>query len=331
MSDPTYYTVTIDTEEEWDWNGGWPVERLQVTNTRVLPKFQALCARFGVRPTYFTNLAILQYEESRGTLLDIARDDGVEIGMHIHPWNTPPVAADTTVTPRSTFLRNLSPDNVRAKLTSVYSEFERHGMRPTSFRGGRYSSGGVVHEFLQERGFVAECSVVPFTTWPDDGAPDYRHRDLTPARIAPAAAGQSALWELPLTLGYSRRPFRFWQRTLETIESTALRKLRLIGIAERLGIVRRVWLNFEIGDRYDWTGFLKLLRRTGVRHVCFTVHSSSLAAGPGPYTRSAADEQRIFQQIERVFATLSRWPEFVPATASEVARKLEQQYACTRN
>jgi hypothetical protein len=331
MSEPTYYTVTIDTEEEWDWNGGWPVRDLAVSNARVLPKFQQLCQRFGVRPTYFTNLAILQNAESRGTLLEIARERGVEIGMHIHPWNTPPIATDTTITPRSTFLRNLPAEVVRAKLGSVYSEFQRLGMRPTSFRGGRYSSGGAIHEFLQEHGFVAECSVVPYTTWPDDGAPDYRHRDLTPARIAPTGEGQSALWELPLSLGYSRRPFRFWQRTLETIEKTALRKLRLIGLAERLGIVRRVWLNFEIADPYDWSSFLKLLRRLGVSCICFTMHSSSLAAGPGPYTRTDDDERRIFGQIERTFATLSRWPEFVPATASEVARHLEQQYACTGN
>src|SRR5688572_14426867 len=109
MHDSTQYTVTIDTEEEWDWDGGWPVERLAVTSARALPKFQALCAKFGVRPTYFTNLAILQNDKSRATLQEVAKNDGVEIGMHIHPWNTPPLAGNITVTPRATFLRNLPP------------------------------------------------------------------------------------------------------------------------------------------------------------------------------------------------------------------------------
>ena len=33
---PTYYMVTIDTEEEWDWGAGWPIEQLRVSNIRVL-------------------------------------------------------------------------------------------------------------------------------------------------------------------------------------------------------------------------------------------------------------------------------------------------------
>jgi hypothetical protein len=331
MLERTSYLVTIDTEEEWDWNAGWPVGEPAVTNARALPKFQALCTKYGVKPTYFTNLPILENSESRQILLDVARAGGVEIGMHIHPWNTPPVASKTAPTARNTFLHNLPQQTIRAKLATVYDGFVAAGLRPTSFRGGRYSSGGIVHDFLQERGFAAECSVVPFTTWPDEGAPDYRHRDLTPYRIAPTKSGQTALWELPLTLGFSRRPFRFWQRCFETIEATALRKLRLIGVAERLGLVRRVWLNFELGDNYDWTGFLRLLRQLRVPCICFTVHSSSLSAGPGPYTKSPADERRIFSQIEHVFATLGRWPDFVPATAGEVARELEMRYASIGN
>jgi hypothetical protein len=107
--------------------------------------------------------------------------------------------------------------------------------------------------------------------------------------------------------------------------------LRLIGLAERLGLVRKVWLNFEIGEPRGWPAFWSLLRSLGVPYICFTVHSSSLAAGPGPYTRSKQDEERIYQQIEGVFAALSRQPEFSPMTASELARQLEQQHARTGN
>lgn len=327
----TYYTVTVDTEEEWDWSGGWPVQNLSLTNIQSLPRFQKLCATHGAKPTYFVDQAVLDDAVARQILLETKGMSACEIGMHIHPWNTPPVTAGTKPTARTTFLRNLPDQEIRAKLQSVYDALERCGLRPTSFRGGRYSSGGVVHEFLQERGFVAECSVVPFTTWPDDGAPDYRHRDLSPVRIPPKQDGGAAMWELPLTLGFSRGSFRFWQRAFETIERTPLRLLRLIGLAEKLGVVRKVWLNFEIGDPHDWTPFLKLLQRKGLPCICFTVHSSSLAAGPGPYTRSAADEDRIFGQIDSMLAALRRLPGFVPATASEVASHLERQYASGRN
>src|SRR3954451_5461176 len=88
MTEPTYYMVTVDTEEEWDWGAGWPIHELAVTNIRQLPRFQQLCSRYGIKPTYFTDLAVLENDESRATLCGIAADKGVEIGMHIHPWNT---------------------------------------------------------------------------------------------------------------------------------------------------------------------------------------------------------------------------------------------------
>jgi hypothetical protein len=331
MTDSTYFLVTIDTEEEWDWSAGRPVRNPAVSNIRRLPRFQQLCDRYAIRPTYFCNLAVLENRESRATIQEIAAAEGVEIGMHIHPWNTPPLVGESQPSVRSTFLHNLPADAIRAKFNSVYDAFLQMGMRPSSFRGGRYSSGGVVQECLLERQFVADCSVVPFTHWPDEGAPDYRHRDLFPQRLDQPCADGKALWEIPLTLAYSRPPFRLWQRCFDVIESTFLKRLRLIGLAERIGLVRKVWLNFEIADPYDWTSFWNLLRRLGVPYICFTVHSSSLAAGPGPYTRSQADEDRIFGQIETVFAALRREREFAPLTASELAQHLEQQYACAGN
>jgi hypothetical protein len=148
-----------------------------------------------------------------------------------------------------------------------------------------------------------------------------------PVRLSPRPGDSDALWEIPLSMGFSRTPFRFWAPTFRFVERSFLRKLRLIGISERLGLVRKVWLNFEINDNRDWTPFLKLLQRLQVPVVTFTVHSSSLFAGPGPYTRSAADEVRIFDQMERVFATVRNLQGFQSVTATEAAHFLEKQHA----
>jgi hypothetical protein len=88
-----------------------------------------------------------------------------------------------------------------------------------------------------------------------------------------------------------------------------------------------VWLNFEINDPHDWTPFMLLLQRLEVPVITFTVHSSSLFAGPGPYTRNAADEARIFGQMERVFDTVRNLPGFESVTATEAAHFLEKQHA----
>jgi hypothetical protein len=323
---PTFYAMTVDTEEEWDWSAGWPTSDLKVTNIRQLPKFQELCTRHGVRTTYFTNQAVLDDAEASGTIHDLSKRDNVEIGMHIHPWNTPPLVGTDPVRARQTFLRNLPEDLVFAKLDSVWKAFERHGLRPTSFRGGRYSSGGPIHQFLRDHGFKADSSVVPFATWADDGSPDYLERDLLPVRLQPRFDGDPPLWEVPLTIAYTRRPFGFWARCYEIAQNPLLRRLHMIGIAERLGLVHRIWLNFE-----DWAGrrmleLLRFLRPMELPCICFTVHSSSLVAGEGPYTQNLADEERIFAQMDEVFGTVATWPDFRPATVTEIADQLEVDY-----
>jgi len=320
-----FFTVTVDTEEEWDWGSGWPVADLSVKNIRQLPKFQRLCARYGVAATYFTNWAVLRDAEARDILLDVSRNAKVEIGMHIHPWNTPPLEDDLQ-TPRETFIHNLPPERIVAKLNTVFDCFRQYGFTPTSFRGGRYSSGATVQAYLRDRRFIADASVVPYTRWRDDGAPDYRRRGMHPVRLPPRCAGDLPFWEIPLTLGFTRAPFAFWASVYDLVARSWLSKLRLIGLAEKAGLVRKVWLNFEEPMGRHMLGFLRYVRRTRLPCVCFTVHSSSLVAGLGPYTRSEADENRIFAQCEEVFATLAGWPDFQPVTVSDLAKKLEVSY-----
>ncbi len=328
----TLYTMTVDTEEEWHWDAGWPIRNLSVENIRRLPKLQELCARHGVATTYFTNQAVFDAPEARDILLDVARQESVEIGMHIHPWNTPPLDPDKPVEVRDTFIHNLPPETITRKLGSVYQRFAGHGLRPTSFRGGRYSSGPVVQDFLRNKGFLVDASVVPYTTWNDEGAPDFRQRDLYPVRLPPRHDADQPFWEIPLTLGFTRRPFRLWQRLFDRIEHTWVRKLRLIGIAERAGLVRRVWLNFELPLGENMIPFLDMLRRINLPCICFTVHSSSLMAGMNGLTPTQADEDRVFSYMNEVFAALARWPEFQPATVTQVAIKLEElHHAGSRN
>ena len=322
----TWFTVTVDTEEEWDWASGFPTDKVSVTNIRRLPSFEELCRRHGVAVTYFANAAVLQNAESRKILGELARCPNVEIGMHIHPWNTPPFHHRGLVSARESFLHNLPTDLIAAKLDTVYALFEAEGWRPTSFRGGRYSSGAAVQEFLQEKRFRADASVVPYTTWPDNGAPDYRNRGLLPVRLPPSRAGEEALWEIPLTLAFTRRPFGLWRNCYEHIEHSPLRRLRLIGVAEKLALVRRVWLNFEAPLGEYMVPFLRRLRGMNLPCICFTLHSSSLMAGGNGYTPTKESEERLFAKLEKVLGMVASWDDFRPATVTEVATHLEEQH-----
>lgn len=323
--DKTLLMVTVDTEEEWDWAAGWPPTTPSVDNVHRLSRFQELCERHRIRPTYFANHAVMNEPRTAAVMRGLAARDGVEVGLHIHPWNTPPLSPQP-VDARSTFLHNLPDGEVLAKLRSLLDAFARNGLRPTSFRGGRYSTDARIQAILRDNGVLADASVVPYTTWPDAGAPDFRSRGLAPVRRAPRRDGDAPLWEIPLTLAFTRRPFGLWRAVYETVEKTALRHLHLIGVLERLGVVRRVWLNFELESAERICDFLRRLRRWGTGVACLTVHSSSLAAGPSPYAKTAADEERRYRDIERVFAAVGDSAGFEPVTVTRAALRLEERF-----
>jgi peptidoglycan/xylan/chitin deacetylase (PgdA/CDA1 family) len=321
----TLFAVSIDTEEEWDWTAGWPIGVHSMENIKALPRFQQLCAGHGAKTTWFTSWSVMDHGPSRGIVLEIAARPGVELGMHIHPWLTPPRDPGMECYSRGSFLHNYSSDQIHAKLSSVYELFEREGLRPTSFRGGRYSSGGAIHDFLLSKGFVADSSVVPFTAWPDEGAPDYRGRDLGPKRIAHRFSGHG-LWEIPLTLAFTRCNFRRWAAWFEMLGSSILRPLRIVGILGKLGVVKRVWLNFEDASADEMLALLRVLRLLKVPFVIFTVHSSSLTVAGNPYAATEDRVRRIWRMADQVLGVLESWDDFLPATVTEIAEFLEVQY-----
>lgn len=323
---PTLVTITVDTEEEWDWCQGYPTRGpLSLSNIQELPRFQEICDRYGASVTYFVNWAVLADSSARGIITDLSRRPNVEIGLHIHPWNTPPLQSEERVSPRESFLHNLPWPVASAKLETVWNAFGEAGLKPSSYRGGRYSTSSEIQSWLRDRGFCADCSIVPFTTWADDGAPDYRHRDLMPRRLPPRFDGDASFWELPLSLGVNRKSMARWVRWLSAAERPPWKFCRLVGLLDRIGVARKCWLNLEhpLGDRV--LGFLEILRHIGVPAIGWTMHSSSLRIGGNPYVPTSAHVQRVWDRLEKTLIHVARRPDaFVWATSSRVAESLEK-------
>jgi hypothetical protein len=326
-----WFTITVDTEEEWDWSSGYPTQSQSVSNIHALPRFHQACSDRGVPVTYFTNHTVLSQPETRSIIQRIHATGMAEIGLHIHPWNTPPLAPQAAVPIRHSFLANLPREEALAKLNSVYESFENSNLPvPTSYRGGRYSTSPWIQEYLVQKGCRADASILPYTTWIDDGAPDFRDRDPLPVRRFEPGWRQ-ALWEIPLTLAFTRRPWGWWRWLYQLGEKSPWRQLRCIGIAERL-FVRRIWMNLEhdLGERA--TELLSVIRKTDLPHVNITLHSSSLKVLCSPYSATSDDVERIYRRLDAILTVLQRWPEFEPVTISDLATKLEGSYhANTRN
>lgn len=323
-----FYTITVDTEEEWDWSSGYRTDSNAVGNIAALSEFQRACDRHGASVTYFVNHSVLASPAAE-VIDSLAQRPDIEIGLHIHAWNTPPLAASVEVPVRDSFLANLPREIALAKLDTVLDGFRARGLRPTSFRGGRYSTSDWMQEHLARHGVIADASILPYTTWPDEGAPDFRDRDLEPVRRD--FGDGHWLWEIPLTLAFTRRPWRRWSRLYQLGERRPWRHLRLVGIAERL-LVKRIWLNLEhpLGDRAE--RLLPVLQAAAVPCINLTLHSSSLWPGLNSYTRTDADLRRLYDRLDCLLKRIHDTTDYGPATVTEVARHLElQRHACTRH
>ena len=92
---------------------------------------------------------------------------------------------------------------------------------------------------------------------------------------------------------------------------------------DRTGVVSKAWLNFEnpLGERM--LQFLAVLRHLRPPFVSFTLHSSSLLPGGSPYNRTATDVARMLDRADNALKLLRDWPEFQPATMTEIATHLE--------
>ena len=324
---PTPFAVTVDTEEEWDWSSGYPTGPTRTENIHRLPDFQAACERHGAAVTYFVNRAVLDAPAARAVIVKLAQRPRVEIGMHIHPWNTPPLQPVEKVPVRDSFLHNLPPELALAKLNAVYTSFRDSGLAPVSFRGGRYSTSPWIQEWLRTAALsrTARCC---------HSRPGKTRAHRTTTRAIPSRCecrGRRRYGNCRSAWRSRACPFAFWNRVLATAERPPWRYLHTVGIMQKLGIFRKSWLNYE---NPFWDGMRQLVRvlqRANVPYLCFTVHSSSLLPGGSPYAATAADVDRIFSRIHDSLQFLSGDATFKPATIVEIARALEAEHARHRD
>ncbi|QEF99655.1 hypothetical protein Mal15_37210 [Stieleria maiorica] len=295
--------VTIDTEEEGLWSGDYPLTG-EVTNIRGVPRFQELCDRHGVRPTYLIDAPVVQSDEAVGILRPIQDDDRAEIGTHVHPWNNPPTSEERS--PRNSYLCNLPEQLQREKIAWLTDMIEsRFGRRPRSFRAGRYGLDIHGARILQELGYLVDSSVIPLTDYTPAGGPDFRRAPMAPYHVGgddliePHRSGQ--LYEVPVTVGFTHRWFELagWLRS--QAHRPLLRRLRMVGILDRLGLATRVKMSPEQSNARQMMRLARSYQQRGYPILMLMFHSSSLVPGFSPYVRNERDLDDFYNRLNTVF------------------------------
>ena len=139
------------------------------------------------------------------------------------------------------------------------------------------------------------------------GAPQQIYRlGLTESVNVPDPAGP--LVEVPLTTGFTRRPFARSHRLLQMAGRGPLSALRLRGLAHRSGLLRAVTLSPETGDLQDLLTLCRHHIDEGHTWLHMMLHTQSLAVGLSPFAPTAATRERVLHRTDGViegFVTLT--------------------------
>ncbi len=326
---PPRFLITIDTEGDDLWSAPRTVT---TRNARFLPRFQTLSEAYGLKPTYLTDYRMARCAVFQEFGRNILQRQTGEIGMHLHAWDTPPLVPltddDATHLP---YLIEFPLQAMRNKIRAMTGLLEdTFGQKMLSHRAGRWGFNETYAGLLIEEGYRVDCSVTPHKSWalhkgaPTGlGGPDYtgfpeQAYFLDVDDIS--QPGSSPLLEVPLTV---LRPWQSIGRTLHQLAARGPRQFR--SLANRLYPPIQQ-LRPRGGNRREMLGILDRARIEGRDYVEFMLHSSEFMPGGNPTFRTEADIERLYDDLDELFATARR-KGFQGATLAEYAEAFRSREA----
>ena len=288
----TRFSVSVDTEEEFEWAGALSREGHGTASVPALREGQAFFAAANVAPLYYVDLPVLADDAASGMFRQWLADDSADFGIHLHPWVTPPF--DETVNRPNSYAGNLPEELERAKLRHMRDLMvERLGIRPFAYRAGRYGIGPNSMRILAGEGFCWDSSVRPLHDYRADGGPDFRWSSHHPYRTGPS----DAILEIPLTTMFVGHARWFGRQIFGTMGDVRLVR----GALSRLGLLQRIALTPEGVPANVACQAIDVALDQGLRLLNMSFHSPSLAIGHTPYVRSAEDLRQFYIWFDQVF------------------------------
>ena len=290
------FWVTIDTEEDFDWDAPFARTGYRLASVPALAECQGYFERAGVKPIYLVDWPIVA-DDRAVEILGAARNAGrCEIGAQLQPWVTPPYEEE--VNERNSYTGNLPAELQRAKMTALRDAIrDRFGVQPTAYRAGRYGLGPDTAAMLAELGFRCDTSVRSGFDYHAGHGPDYRAAPLHPWWVK---VGQGAVLEMPVTTVFGGLFGRAGRWLYHRTSSNSHAALARLGLAERIALTpegipaERACIAIDIAIDLC----LPVLN--------FSFHSPSLQPGNTPYVRSQADLDLFYRWWDVVLGHLAR-------------------------
>lgn len=289
------FLISVDTEEEFDWDG--PFKRSGHTNISVgkLERFQAFVEKYGIKPVYFVDYSIIEDQDAAAFLKSATAENSASIGVHLHPWINPPFEEETNN--YNSYAGNLPKELEEKKIVALRAAItDKIGKQPIIYRAGRYGVGPNSIEILSKHGFLMDSSVRSRFDYSEQSGPDF-------SRIGPEPFWldqQKNLLELPLTSVFSG-PLRKQANFLSPLFN---RSKMVEAILSKSKMLERIPLTPEGVSVREAKEAIDIAFDDQLKLLVFSFHSPSLSAGHTPYVQTSADLDRFYDWWRAVIGHL---------------------------
>ena len=307
--DSPRFILTIDTEEEFDWNAPFTRDLHGTKHVTAIDRFQLLCDAYNVRPAYLIDYPIASDPYAVELLGGYVKAGRADVGMQLHPWVNPPFTEDISV--HNSYACNLPPELELAKLTALHSLIvDRFGAKPQMYRAGRYGAGFNSRKILRDLGIGIDTSVRSLFDYSGQGGPNYADCPLDPYWIA-----EDELIELPVTSVFSGA----LRSVGKLLFSHSFQSLTSRGVLARSGMLERIALTPEGIPADKAIQAIDIALDQKIPVLNFSFHSPSLAVGHTPYVRNDEELERFYDWWVQIFTHLKARG-VMPTHVNEIAR-----------
>ena len=287
--------LTVDTEEEFDWDAGFTRDRHGLSHVAAIPRFQEFCESIGAHPVYLVDWPIANDARAIEVLGDAVRRGTADVGVQLHPWVNPPF--DEKLGVINSFAGNLPRDLERAKFMGLRDKIEEaFGKAPLIYRAGRYGLGPHSADILKEGGIKIDTSVRPLFDYSQEGGPNYSKHPTTPYWVDE----ERSLLEAPMTVIH-RGAMRHMGGRLQKAGSQIP---ALLGAFARLNLLERIALTPEGVTAKEALAGLDLAIEAKLPLIVLSFHSPSIVPGLTPYTHTEGEVEELYDWFANIYERL---------------------------
>ncbi len=289
------YVITVDTEEEFDWDKPFSRDQHGLSHIPAIDRFQKLCNINNVKPIYLVDYPIVNNPQAAEFIKHYCDSGSADIGIQLHPWVNPPF--DEEVNYYNSYSCNLLPELERAKLTNLYNLIvQKFNMNPQIYRAGRYGACTNTISILNDLGVKIDTSVRSRFSYASQYGPDYSKFPINPYWIT-----DKKLLELPITSVFAGLIGNFSDTFFNDIFDSKIAR----SLLSRTHLIERIALTPEGTPINKAINGVNRALKEGVEILNFSFHSPSLAVGYTPYVRTEEDLENFYLWWETIFAHLA--------------------------